>query len=89
MSLLFKNTLNDPTYDGIKQELFLMVFVSGGIALLLRPVYLFMLIPIFAQKLLSNDYALWGINSHYSIEFVPILSIAIIDLLRKLKNYNI
>lgn len=88
MSLLFKNTLNDPTYDGIKQELFLMVFVSGGIALLLRPVYLFMLIPIFAQKLLSNDYALWGINSHYSIEFVPILSIAIIDLLRKLKNYK-
>jgi len=88
-SLLFKNTLSDPVYNGIKQEFLIMVLVSGGIALLFRPVYLLMLIPIFAQKLLSNDYALWGINGQYSIELVPILSIAFIDLVKNAKKYKV
>jgi len=87
--LFFANTTGYAVYDGIKQELFLMVFVSGGIALLFRPIYLFMLIPIFAQKLLSNDYGLWGINGHYSIEFVPILSLATVDLIQHSKKHKI
>ena len=86
---LFNNTLGDPAYDGIKRELFIMVFVSGGLALLLRPVYLIMLIPIFAQKLFSNEYAFWGINGQYSIEFVPILSLAVIDCICNFRKFKI
>ena len=88
ITLLYKNTSTYPIYDGIKQELFKMVLVSGGIALLIRPVYLLMLIPIFAQKLISNDYGLWGINGQYSIEFVPILSFATINLIQHTKKYK-
>ena len=88
LSLLFKNILEDPAYNGIKPELHFMVLLSGGICLFLRPAFLVMLIPIYAQKLLSNDYNFWGINLQYSIEFVPIISLAFVDLLKHVKKYK-
>lgn len=75
-SLFINHLENTPDGDGIKTELFKMLLYSGGIFLLLRPPFLFMLIPVFLQKLLSDDYVKWGINLHYSIEFVPILTLA-------------
>jgi uncharacterized membrane protein len=75
--LLFVNHLNDPDAYGIKRELHTMVLLSGGVALIFRPQYLIMLIPIYAQKLFNDSYGKWGINAHYSIEFVPILSTAL------------
>jgi uncharacterized membrane protein len=83
IQLLFKNTTSDPTYDYIKAELHIMVAVSGGILLVARPFLLIMLVPIYAQKLLSNDYGFWGINGQYSIELVPIISIGIIAFIRQ------
>ncbi|KAA9331344.1 DUF2079 domain-containing protein [Hymenobacter busanensis] len=76
--LVFQNTLpNTPEADGIKLELFLMVLLSGGLALLRRPAYLLMVAPIFAQKLLSSQFVHWGLNYQYSIEFVPVLNMAL------------
>lgn len=84
-SLLFYSPLKEGFTVGIKAELYLMVLVSGGYALIYRPYYLVMLIPIFAQKLLATNYVLWGINGQYSIEFVPILSLCLADLLTRIK----
>lgn len=64
---------------GIKLEFHLMVLLSGGVLLLYRPHYLIMLIPLYAQKMLSTDPVLWGINMQYSIEFVPVLALCIAD----------
>ena len=77
LGLLFRNHL--PTTDGdfIKLELHLMVLLSGGYALLRRPAYLLMLVPIYAQKLFANEFVYWGLNAQYSIEFVPVLSAAL------------
>ncbi len=72
--LLFENFSGESIYDGIKKELHVSVLVSGGVFLLFRPQFLVMLIPIYAQKLFNSDPARWGINYHYSIEFVPILT---------------
>lgn len=77
-SLLFENHGSDPYYNGIKTELHFILLLSGGVALLYRPQFLIMLIPIYVQKLFNNDYGKWGINNHYSIEFVPIITIALI-----------
>jgi len=76
-SLLFENHLGDPLYNGIKTELFFVVILSGGFALLFKPQYLIMLFPVFLQKLYNDDFAKWGINYHYSIELVPIITIAL------------
>jgi len=86
ISLLFESPLKEQYTFGIKMELHLMVLVSGGFALLFRPYYLVMLIPIYAQKLFANNYAFWGINGQYSIEFVPILSLCLADFLLKIKS---
>lgn len=84
--LLFKNHLNNADTYGIKKELHYMVLLSGGFVLLLRPQYLVMLIPIYAQKLFNDDFSIWGLNSQYSIEFVPILSIALFNWIGSLKT---
>lgn len=81
LKLLFINHINDPSANGIKEELFITILFSGGIALFLKPQYLIMLIPIFAQKLFSDDMTKWGINAHYSIEFVPILCLAVFSFI--------
>lgn len=86
VSLLFKNHLNDPLYDGIKMELWLAVVLSGGIALLIRPAFLIMLVPVFAQKLFSDHYEYWGLNNHYSIEFVPIITLALYVFISDIRN---
>lgn len=75
--------------EGIKEELYFCLVLSGGVALLLRPAYLIMIIPILAQKVLSDDVGKWGINYHYSIEFAPILTLALFDVLKKIRNLKI
>lgn len=81
LELLFRNHLPDPDGDWIKTELHLMVLVSGGFALFFRPAYLLMLLPIFAQKLFISNYMIWGLNYQYSIEFVPIINIALAEII--------
>ncbi len=75
-SLLYKNTNSDKLYDTFKTELHFMVLVSGGFFLLFRPKYLIMLLPIYGQKLFNDAPEKWGLAYQYSIEFIPILSIA-------------
>ena len=76
LGLLFTNHLAAPEGDYVKVELHGMVLLSGGLALLRRPAYLLMLAPVYGQNLLSSITTHWGINYHYSIEFVPVLHAA-------------
>ena len=84
IKLFFTDSLSTEITHGIKTELHIMVFLAGGILLLYKPHYLIMLIPVYAQKMLSKDPVLWGINMQYSIEFVPIISLCLIDSLASL-----
>jgi uncharacterized membrane protein len=72
---LFVNLPRYASANGIKAELHYVILLSGGVFLLMRPVFIFMLIPVYAQKLFNNDFTKWGLNQHYSIEFVPILAL--------------
>ncbi len=89
IELFFTNHLHDPYFDGVKEETFVMFLVSGGILLVLKPRYLVMLIPIFAQKMFSDDFGKWSISDHYSIEFVPVLTIGAINAIETFKKYYI
>ena len=81
LELLVKNTTGDPYFNDFKRELYFMVLVSGGFALLFRPWYLIMLLPIFGQKLFNDAPEKWGISYQYCVEFIPILSIAAFELI--------
>ena len=82
VKLFFENTTGDPTFDGIKGETLLMlVFAGVGFWWRRWPLFL-MLLPILAVKFLAADYALWGINVQYSIEFVPILALGFLYIVK-------
>lgn len=85
-SSLFESPQPDKVHGDDKYGLHGMVLASGGLALLAAPSYLVMLIPIYLQKMLTGDPSLWGITGQYSIEFVPIISLAFIALLVTLKR---
>jgi uncharacterized membrane protein len=75
--LLYINQSGDPLYDGIKQEFYKVFLLSGGVLLIVRPVYFIPFIPIIAQKVLNDYYVRWGIMGFYSIEVVSILTLAV------------
>ncbi len=84
--LLYTSQFPDQTGNlKIKEELFWIFFMSGGIFVFFKPQYLIMLLPIFGQKLFSDDFGKWGISSQYSIEFVPILTLCAFNVISHLK----
>lgn len=80
--LLFESLQEDALTFKLKSQLHFMVLVSGGAALIYRPHYLIMLAPIYAQKLLSSSPSHWGVYSQYSIEFAPIIALAMVEWLQ-------
>ena len=76
IKLLFLNQYSDRGVDDLKLNLHYLVLLSGGAFLIYKPQFLIMLIPIFAQKLFNNEWPKWGPGGQYSIEFVPILTMA-------------
>lgn len=88
LKLLFMNHSSSSFGDNYKAETYLFVLLSGGFLFLLRPQFVIMLIPIFAQKMFHNDYLKWGLGDHYSIEFAPVCSIGAFYVIAQLKNEN-
>ncbi len=85
--LLYTNHIpENPALDGLKIELYRMMLWSGGLAFLIRPHYLVMSLPIIGQKVFSDKAGAWGINNHYSIELVPLLSIAVCEVLIRIRQ---
>ncbi|HNS13427.1 MAG TPA: DUF2079 domain-containing protein [Bacteroidia bacterium] len=75
--------------DYTKAESWIFFLVSGGVFLLYRPIWLFMLIPIFLQKYLHNNISMWGVNDQYSIEFAPIIACGGMDAVSKIERKKI
>lgn len=81
------NVMITDTFEGysFKKEFLWVSLLSGAWACILRPAYFFMLLPLIAQKLMSNKVHLWGIHYHYYVEFGPIFIIALLEVLIGLK----
>jgi uncharacterized membrane protein len=85
LKYLYENTSTNHVFDFTKNEFHLMTLFAGGLAVIFRPSYAIMLIPLYAQKFLSSQISLWGIDSHYSIEFVPIMTLALVDCFKSVQ----
>ncbi len=53
---------------------------AGGLLLFFKPVYIWMVLPIFLQKFLSNNPMMWDIKNQYSVEFAPIIILGLIAI---------
>ncbi|MGB0429725.1 MAG: DUF2079 domain-containing protein, partial [Bacteroidia bacterium] len=69
-----------------KREFWIYFLISGGILLFRKPALLLMLIPVFLQKMLNVRTQIWGINDHYAIETLPIISFGIILFFKRIKH---
>jgi len=87
--LLFVNHLGISDGDYIKTELHMAILLSGGILLFFRPYYLIMLLPIYGQKLFCDHITYWGLGSHYSIEFIPIITIGAFNVINNIQKQRI
>jgi uncharacterized membrane protein len=84
-ALLFESFNPNIKNHGIKSEFIFMFLVSGGIVFFYKPVYAIMILPLLAQKMFSSQPGHWGINAHYSIEFIAIISVALIFWIKDFK----
>lgn len=75
--MLLFNHIGIEGYDYTKVIFIVFGIFSGGIFLIFRPQYIFMLIPVYFSKLLSDHVDLWGIDGHYCIEMAPLFTIGI------------
>ena len=85
-SLLLDNQTGNTYYNGYKAELYFVILLSGGYALLRRPIWLIMLLPIFGQKLFNSAPEKWGLDAQYSIEFVPVITLCAFSYINELKK---
>ncbi len=86
LRLLYVNTSGRPKLDGIKEEFYLCALLTGMVFTLLKPNYLFMLIPLVAQKMLASEHLFWGVSFQYSVEFMPVLVISAFLVIIKVKQ---
>lgn len=69
-----------------KVEFFVCLLLSGALVAIGKPNYLFMMIPLIAQKMLTYDSALWGITNQYNVMFAPLVVTASYMVVSKLSN---
>jgi uncharacterized membrane protein len=75
--LLYENPLPDHSLDGVKKELYMVYFISGGFLLFIRPQYLIWFIPILAQKMFNDISTRWGIMGYYADPIVSLFPISV------------
>lgn len=80
---------NDPGVYNAKMNFHFYVLLSGGIFLVFRPQFLVMLIPIYGQKMLADDYGKWGIFGQYSIEVNTMIVLAAFHFILLFKDSKI
>jgi uncharacterized membrane protein len=83
---LFYNHTNNPNGNYVKLEFYIFILLSGMVLVMFRPSYIVMLIPLFFQKMLHNDYHIWSIGNQYSIQFAPILAIGAFTVISNIKS---
>lgn len=88
LNLLFQNHLPGPSSyrESLKWSTWVLFLLSGGWLALTRPAFILMLLPIWGQKMFSDDPNKWSPFFQYSIEFLPVIALALVESLRWLSS---
>lgn len=87
--LLFETHLPGPSSyrEGLKCSTWILFFVAGGWLTLTRPAFMLMLLPIWGQKMFSDDPNKWSPFFQYSIELLPVIAMAAIEFARRFPGF--
>lgn len=86
LELLFKNSTNDPMYDGVKLKFYFVFLLSGGFVLFYRPVYLIAFIPLVAKKMWNDDPSRWSHEFYQGVEIATIFPAFVFLTLASIKK---
>ena len=88
LKLLFINHLPGPSAyrDGLKFSTWALFLAAGGWLTFTRPAFMLMLLPIWGQKMFSDDPNKWSPFFQYSIEFLPVIALAAMETLRRISS---
>ncbi len=89
LQLFYESHIEGDNESRVKQEFLFVLLLSGGIALIRKPAFLWMVLPILIQKLWNKELAFWGLSYHYQIEIAPIVSLAILFWLKDINSWKI
>lgn len=86
LQLFYQSHVQPDADEGLKHEFLKVLLFSGGLALLRKPQFLWMALPILMQKLWNVQIAFWGISYHYQAELALVISVAIVYWLKDIKT---
>ncbi|MFY8022381.1 MAG: DUF2079 domain-containing protein, partial [Bacteroidia bacterium] len=86
IKMLFFSHVQPDDMEQIKHEFWMVFLSSGFILVLFRPAIIWAYLPLLFQKLWNKEVVFWGINYHYGIELVPLLSITLILFLIRFQS---
>ena len=75
LSALFLDHMEVVDGSAIKLEFWVLMILSGGWALIVRPRWGLMALPLVAQKMWNDDPVKWSVIAQYSVEFAPLIAI--------------
>ena len=76
------------TISNVKVEWWGLFLLSGGFGILFNRKLIFVLAPLLILKFLPNDITMWSGMAHYSIEFLPIVVIGLIPVVKYIERWN-
>lgn len=78
LKMLFFSHVQPDEMENIKWEFWLVFLLSGAWISLRFPFFFLAYMPLILQKVWNKEVVFWGINYHYQIEFVPLISLGLI-----------
>lgn len=78
LKMMFFSHVQPDELENIKWEFWLVFLVSGALFSLRNPIFFLAFLPLVFQKEWNKEVVFWGINYHYQIEFVPLLSLGLL-----------
>ena len=77
--LLFVNHSGKSANDWIKVETWVFWLLSGGFLILRKIEFIWMVIPIMAQKMFHDDPTKWSVAQQYNIELAPLAAWCLLE----------
>jgi len=77
LAALFMDDTGAKDGTAIKLEFWCLLLLAGGWALIARPMWGLMALPLIAQKMWNNEPSKWAVFGQYNVEFAPLVAVAV------------
>lgn len=73
-------------FEWAKMEFWLFMIGCGFLFVIQKPAFLIAFAPLILQKMFHDQPTLWGVEAHYTIEFLPLLGILVFSVIAAMRE---